>query len=69
MGKFNVLSQRPNYNTSSNDNQNVILIKLELLIVYIIEGIAVKDEEKTFLTDICCGNQMSKQEESVVRAV
>ena len=68
IGKFNTLSQRPNHNTGSN-NQDVVLIKLKFLMVYIIKNIVVEDEKKILLTDICYRNQMNKQEELVVRVV
>jgi len=35
--------------------------------VYIINNIAVEDEKKTLLINICCGNQIGKQEELVMR--
>ena len=50
--KSNILSQRFNYSTSSNNNQNIILIKPKFLAIYVIEGMIVKDKEKALLIDI-----------------
>jgi len=69
IGKSNILFQRPNYSTNSNDNSDIVLIKPKFLVVCVMEDIVVEDEEKTLLTDICYENQIDKQEESVVRAV
>ena len=38
----------------------MVLIKLEFFTVYIIKSIAVKDEKKTLLIDICYRNQIEK---------
>lgn len=46
-----------------------MLIKPKFLIIQILEGLVVENEEKTLLTDICYGNQLSKQEELVAKAM
>jgi len=49
MDKSNTLSQRPDYSNSSYNNENVKLLKLEYLAVYILEGLAFKERNVAFL--------------------
>ena len=41
------------YDIDFQDNQDVVLFKLEFFIVWVLEGTIVKGEEKTLLKDIC----------------
>ena len=50
--KLNILSQRPDYSNILHNNENMILIKLEYLVVCAIEGLAFKEEEYSLLIDI-----------------
>jgi len=38
MRKPDIISKRPDYGNSLHDNKDVVLIKLEFLVVYVIEG-------------------------------
>jgi len=59
MGELNILSQRLDYRDRLCDNKNVVLIKLEFLLVYVMEGLAFKEEEHSFLTNIYWINRAS----------
>jgi len=50
--KLDILFQRPDYGDSLCNNENIILIKPEILVVYTIEGLSFKGKEHSFLTDI-----------------
>jgi len=60
MSKSDTLFQRLDCNTSSQDNQDVVLIKLEFLTVWVLKGIAVESKEKAFLIDIWYGTCFNK---------
>jgi len=47
----------------------MVLLKLELLIVWVLEGIVIKYKEKKLLKDIIHGNQLGKQKEPMARVV
>ena len=68
MGKSNALLQRLDHGTGSHDNENVVLIKLKFLAVWVLEGVVIEREEKTLLRDICQGNLLEKQEKSITKA-
>ena len=67
--KSNILFWRSNHVTNFYNKKNIMLIKPKFLIIQILEGLVVENEEKTLLTDICYGNQLSKQEELVAKAM
>jgi len=60
MSKLDTLFQRLDYNTGPQDNQDVVLIKLEFLTVWVLKDIAVESEEKPFLIDIWYGTCLTK---------
>ena len=43
-----MLSQRSDYSNGSCNNEDIILIKLEFLIVYVIEGLCLKERKEIF---------------------
>lgn len=51
MEKSDVLSYWQNHNNRSYDNKNVVMIKLEVLVVQVIEGLIFEEEEWSFLTE------------------
>ena len=59
MGEPNILSQRLDHRDSLYNNKNVVLIKLEFLLVYVIEGLTFKEEKHSFLTNIYWNNRAS----------
>lgn len=60
MNKSDILFQRLDCNTGSQYNQDIMLIKLEFLTVWVLKDIAVESEEKTFLIDIWYGTCLNK---------
>jgi len=60
MSKSNILSWKPDHDTSFCDNEDIVLIKPEFLTIWALEGIIVEDEEKDLLTDIYYGNYHGK---------
>lgn len=51
MEKSDVLSYWQNHNNRSYDDKNVVMIKLEVLVVQVIEGLIFEEEEWSFLTE------------------
>ena len=52
MRKSNILSRQEDYNASFQDNQDMILFKLEFLTALILEGITMEGKKKALLMDI-----------------
>jgi len=52
MGKSDVLSQQTDRGTESQDNWYIVLLKLEFLPVWVLEGLVVKGKEKVLLKNI-----------------
>ena len=52
MGKPNALSQWLDYRNRIHNNENIILLKQELLAVCVLDGMSFQDKEKGLLTDI-----------------
>jgi len=68
MGKPDALSQRPDHGKGASDNEDVILLRLELIVVRALEGLHLEGPERDMLREICQGNQKGNQEESVAKA-
>jgi len=68
MGKPDVLLQRLDHSKRASDNEDMILLRLELLAIRALEGVQLKGLEKNILREICQGNQKGDQEEPVVKA-
>ena len=60
MSKLDTLFQRLDCNTGPQDNQDVVLIKLEFLTVWVLKDIAVESKEKPFLIDIWYSTCLTK---------
>ena len=69
MEKPDTLSWQLDHRNKLWDNENIILLKLELLAICVLEGIAFKDEKKGLLTDIWWGNRLGHHKEPVAKAV
>jgi len=69
MGKPDALSRRPDHGLEDGDNQGVTLLKPELFLIRVLEGVQVEGEERDFLKEIRRGNKDGDQEEAVVKAV
>ena len=68
MGKPNTLSQRPDHSNRAFDNEDVVLLRPELIAVWALEGLYLEGPEQDMLREICQGNQKDDQEEPVVKA-
>jgi len=68
MGKPNVLSWRLDHGKRASDNENVVLLRLELLAIRALEGVQMEGPEKNILREIRQGNQRGDQEEPVAKA-
>jgi len=67
MGKPNTLSQRPDHSNRAFDNEDVVLLRPELIAVWALEGLYLEGPEQDMLREICQGNQKDDQEEPVVK--
>jgi len=68
MGKPDALSQRLDHGNGASDNEDVILLRLELLAIRALKGVQLEGPEKDILREIRQGNQKSDQEELVAKA-
>jgi len=68
MGKPDALSQRPDHGKGTSDNEDVVLLRPELLAIRALEGVQLEGPEKDILKEICQGNQKGDQEEPVAKA-
>jgi len=68
MGKPNTLSQRPDHGNRAFDNEDVVLLRPELIAVWALEGLYLEGPEQDMLREICQENQKDDQEEPVVKA-
>jgi len=68
MGKPDVLSRRPDHGKGASDNEDVVLLRLELLAIRALEGVQMEGPEKDILREIHQGNQRGDQEELVAKA-
>jgi len=68
MGKPDTLSRRPDHGKGTSDNEDVVLLRLELLAIRALEGIQSEGLEKDILREIRQGNQKDEQEELVAKA-
>jgi len=68
MGKPNALSRRPDHGNRASDNEDVVLLRLELLAIQALKGVQLEGLEKDILREICQGNQKGDQEEPVAKA-
>jgi len=69
MGKPNALLQRLDHGNRASDNEDVILLRPELLAIWALEGVQLEGPEKDILREIRQGNQKGDQEEPVAKAV
>jgi len=67
MGKPDALSQRLNHSNKASDNKDVVLLRLELLVIRAFEGVQLEGPERDILREICQGNQKSDQKEPVAK--
>jgi len=68
MGKPNALSRRLDHSKGTSDNEDVVLLRLELIAVQALEGLHLEGPERDMLREIRQGNQKGDQEEPVAKA-
>jgi len=68
MGKPDALSRRPNHGKRASNNEDVVLLRPELLAIRALEGVQIEGPEKDILKEIRQGNQRGDQEEPVAKA-
>jgi len=68
MGKPDALSWRLDHGNRASDNEDVILLRPELLAIRALEGVQLEGPEKDILREIRQGNQKGDQEELVAKA-
>jgi len=68
MGKPDALLWRPDHGKGASDNEDVILLRLELIVVRALEGLHLEGPERDMLREIRQGNQKGDQKEPVAKA-
>ena len=66
--KPDALSWRPDYGKGGSDNEDIILLRPELIAVQALEGLYLEGLERDMLREICQGNQKGDQKEPVAKA-
>jgi len=68
MGKLDALSRKADHRNGASNNENVVLLRLEFLVVHALEGVELTGVEQKILSNICKGNQNGDQEEPIAKA-
>jgi len=68
IGKPDALSRRPDHGKGASDNEDMVLLRPELLAIQALEGVQMEGPEKDILKEIRQGNQRGDQEEPVAKA-
>jgi len=68
MGKPDALLRRPDHGKGTSNNEDVVLLRLELIVVRALEGLHLEGSERDMLREIRQGNQKGNQEEPVAKA-
>jgi len=68
MGKPDVLSRRLDHDKRASDNEDMVLLRPELLAIRALEGVQMEGPEKNILKEIRQGNQRGDQKEPVAKA-
>ena len=68
MGKPDALSRRADHRNGALDNENIVLLRLESLVVHALEEVQLTGEKQKILSDICKENRNGDQEESIAEA-
>jgi hypothetical protein len=69
MGKPNALSRRSDHSDGKQDNENIVLLKLDLFAIRALEGLTVEGEEKDIVREIQKRNREGEVEMQVTAAV
>jgi len=68
MGKPDALSQKLDHSKRASNNEDVVLLRPELLVIQALEGVQLEGPKKDILREICQENQKGDQEELVAKA-
>jgi len=68
MGKPDTLARRADHGNGASDNENIVLLRLEFLVVRALEGVELTGVEQKILSDIHKGNRNGDQEEPIAKA-
>jgi len=68
IGKPDMLSRRPDHGKGTSDNEDVVLLRPELLAIRALKEIQLEGPEKDILQEIRQENQKGNQEEPVAKA-
>ena len=68
MGKPDALLHWANHRTRAGDNNNIILLRPELFVIWALEGLAIQGKEVSILADIWKGNQEGLHKDVVAKA-
>ena len=68
MGKPDALLWRPDHGKGTSDNEDVVLLRPELIAIQALEGLHLEGPERDMLREIRQGNQKGDQEEPVAKA-
>jgi len=68
MGKPDALSRRADHGNGASDNDNIVLLRLEFLVVHALEGVELTGVEQKILSNIRKGNWNGDQEEPIAKA-
>ena len=67
MGKPDMLSWRLDHSKGASDNENMVLLRPELLAIRALKGVQMEGPERDILREIHQGDQRGDQEELVVK--
>jgi len=68
MGKPDTLSRRADHENGALDNENIVLLRLEFLVVRALEGVELTGVEQKILSNIRKGKRNGDQEEPIAKA-
>jgi len=67
MGKPDALSRRADHGNRASDNENIVLLRLEFLVVRALEGVELAGIEQKILSNIRKGNRNGDQKEPIAK--
>ena len=67
MGKLDALARRADHGNGASDNKNIVLLRLEFLVICALEGVELTGIEQKILSNICKGNWNGDQEELIAK--
>jgi len=68
IGKPDALLRRADHGNGASDNENIVLLRLEFLVVHALKEVKLTGVEQKILSDIHKGNWNGDQEEPIAKA-